>query len=92
MASIWIEERGKASRKLCGRLSTTAALEAYSESIRRWPGPKLDDGCYCLLWRPGDTMETPFAVLSLELMSPPSRPERGERRRAKADGDKKRRG
>lgn len=86
MASIWMEERGKPAKKICGGLSPLAAAAAFSASIKEWPGPSLQDGCSCLLWRPGDTMDAPFGLLWLELMSPPTRPEPGQTHRAGAAG------
>jgi hypothetical protein len=85
MASIWMEERGKEPRKLSGGLSPLAAAALFEESCKAWPGEKLRDGLYCLLWREGDAFDLPFGMLVLELMSPPSRADRGEQRRTTAN-------
>ena len=78
MASIWIDEVGRPTRKLAGRLDPTAAMVMYSEIGREWPYRKHRDGLHTLLWREGS--ERPFALIVLEPYTPPPlRRTRGDR-------------
>lgn len=82
MASIWIDEVGRPTRKLAGRLDAMAAMVMYSEIAREWPYRKHRDGLHTLLWR--EDSERPFALIVLELHSPPSKADKGERRRSRS--------
>lgn len=85
MASVWLERKGKAPKKLAGNLHPVDAIKFYHGTVEKWSGtvckPKSIGLCAVLHYRT-DAEEAkaggPFGILYVEPCSPPSKPEAGQ--------------
>lgn len=91
MASVWIERKGKPPKKLAGHLNPADAIKVWKQQCSIWMGDvcTLDGHAYhaCLHHRTAkeeEKAEGPFAILYVELASPPSAPEPGQPHHPKA--------
>ena len=90
MASVWIQRKGKAEKKLADNLHPVDAIKLFHHQLSIWSGEVSecpDHSFHAFLHYPNpvtDKISGPASLLWIEFHSPPSAPEKGQPKRKEA--------